>query len=92
MSIKDDYVAKMEAQLKEWGAQLSGLKAKAEKATAQGKLEYQKHLEASQAKHEAANRKLDELKSAGEERWQALKAGVEGAWNEFKTTVDKTKT
>jgi hypothetical protein len=88
MSLKDAYVAKMEAQLKEWSAELSSLKAKMEKATAQGKIEYHKQIEASQAKQEALKRKLEELKKAGEDRWEALKTGVEGAWNEFKTSIN----
>jgi len=28
---------------------------------------------------------------AGEERWEALKSGVEGAWNELKKSVESSK-
>ena len=28
---------------------------------------------------------------AGEDRWEALKSGVEGAWGELKKTVETTK-
>jgi hypothetical protein len=88
--MKDAYVAKMEAQLNEWGAKLKELKAKAEKAAAQGRIEYQQKLQQlrTQEKQEDARRKLEELKMAGEERWEALKKGVEGAWNELKKSVD----
>src|SRR5438132_13000725 len=91
--MKAAYVAKMEAQVAEWGAKLKQMKAKAEKAAAQGRIEYQPKLAQVRAdeKHEQARRKLDELKVAGEERWEALKSGVEGAWNELKKTVDSTK-
>ena len=61
MSLKDDYVSKMQAQLKEWEAELSKLMAKAQKATAQGKVEYQKRLETAKAKQQVAQRKLEEL-------------------------------
>jgi hypothetical protein len=87
--MKNAYVAKMEAEIKEWSARLSELKAKAEKATAQGRIEYQKKLELSQKKHDAAARKLAELKSAGEDKWEALKAGVESAWKELRSEIDK---
>jgi hypothetical protein len=87
--MKNAYVAKMEAELKRWSARLSELKAKTEKATAQGRIEYQKKLELSKAKHDAAARKLEELKSAGEDKWEALKTGVESAWKELKSEFDK---
>jgi len=79
--MKDAYVAKMQAQVSEWGAKLKEMKAKAEKAAAQGRLEYQQKLSQMKAeeKQEQARRKLEELKMAGEERWEALKSGVEGA-------------
>jgi hypothetical protein len=89
VKLKNDYVAKMEAELKEWSARLNELKAKASKAAAQGRVEYQKQLETLQSKHDAAASKLAELKSAGEDRWESLKAGVEGAWNELKAAVDR---
>jgi hypothetical protein len=43
--MKDAYVAKMEAQLGEWNAKLKEMKAKAEKAAAQGRIDYQQKLE-----------------------------------------------
>jgi len=89
MSLKDAYVSKMEAQLKEWGAELDKLKAKAQKATAEGRIEYQKRMESAKAKQQVALGKLEELKRAGEDRWEALKAGVESAWGELKGSTPK---
>lgn len=91
--MKDAYVAKMEAQMNQWGAQLKEMKAKAEKAAAQGRIDFQHKLEETRVeeKQEVARRKLDELKVAGEDRWEALKAGVEGAWTELRSSVDPKK-
>ena len=91
--IRDAYVARMEAQVSEWGAKLKEMKAKAEKAAAQGRIEYQHKLAEMKAdeKQEQARRKLEELRMAGEDRWEALKSGVEGAWGELKKTVETTK-
>jgi hypothetical protein len=88
--MKEAYVAKMEAQMKEWGAHLKEMKAKAEKAAAQGRIDYQHKLEETRAqeRQEVARRKLEELKLAGEERWEALKAGVEGAWSELRAAAE----
>ena len=87
MSLKDAYVSKMEAQLKGWRADLSKLEARAQKAAAEGRVEYQKRLEGTQAKYQAAARKLEELKRAGEDRWEALKSGVESSSNQLKSSA-----
>src|SRR5712664_3321776 len=89
--LKNAYISKLEAQMKEWEAELDRLKAKAQKAVAQGRINYEKQLNESGAKREALRRKVEELKKSGEDRWEALKAGVEGAWNEFKSSVDRSK-
>lgn len=88
--MKDAYVAKMEAQLKEWNAKVADVKAKAEKAAAQGRVDYQNRLAQAKLdeKQEQARRKLEEMKAAGEERWEALKGGIEGAWSELRKGVD----
>jgi hypothetical protein len=85
---KEQYVAKMEAQLNEWSAKLAAMKAKLEAAELEGRAEFHKQLDASQRQHEIARRHLDELKQSSEEAWEALKAGVEVAWKEFTTSVD----
>jgi len=87
MSLKDAYVSKIEAQLKDWAADLKKFEARAQKAAAEGRIEYQKQLEASRANHQALERKLEELKKAGEDRWEALKSGVESAFNELKASA-----
>jgi uncharacterized coiled-coil DUF342 family protein len=91
MSLRDAYVAKLEAQLKDFGAQLSQLKAKAEKSVAQGRIDYSEKLKSSQSQYDQVNQKLNELKQAGDSHWEALKAGLEGTWNEFKTSIDSIK-
>jgi len=84
MSIKDAYLEKMEAQLREWGAKIDELKAKADKAEAGAKIEGMKQLDSLKAKRDAAQSKLGEIKAAGEEAWEILKTGVESAWSELK--------
>ena len=79
------YEEKLDAQLKEWSAQIALLKAKADKATAEMKIEYHKTIEALQFKQDEARAKLRELKSAGDEAWEDVKTGAEKAWAEVKT-------
>jgi hypothetical protein len=79
------YEEKLDAQLKEWSAQIALLKAKADNAKADAKIEYHKTIDALQRKQNEAKTKLQELKTAGDEAWEELKAGAEKAWAEVKT-------
>jgi hypothetical protein len=79
------YEEKIDAQLKEWNAQIDLLKAKADKAKAEAKIDYYKTIDALQHKQEEARTKLKELKTAGDEAWEDVKKGAEKAWAEIKT-------
>jgi predicted ATP-binding protein involved in virulence len=79
------YEEKIDAQLEEWSAQISLLKARADKAKAEAKIEYYKTIESLQQKKDGARDKLDELKTAGDEAWEDLKTGAEKAWDDVKT-------
>jgi hypothetical protein len=79
------YEEKLEAQLKEWSAQIALLRAKADNAKADAKIEYYKTVDALQHRQNEAKAKLQELKTAGDEAWEDLKAGAEKAWAEIKT-------
>ncbi len=82
------YLEKLDAQLKEWNAQISLLKAKADKARAEAKSEYYKTINALQKKTDEAGPKLQELKTASDEAWEDLKSGAEKAWAEVKTAIE----
>jgi len=79
------YEEKLDAQLKEWSAQIALLKAKADNAKADAKIEYHKTIDSLQRKQNEAKTKLQELKTAGDEAWGDLKTGAEKAWAEVKT-------
>jgi hypothetical protein len=78
------YEEKLDAQLKEWSAQIALLKAKADNAKADAKIDYYKTIEALQRRQNDAKEKLRELKTAGDEAWEDLKKGAEKAWAEVK--------
>jgi len=79
------YEEKLEAQFEEWNAQIALLKAKADKAKADAKIEYYKNIESLERKQEIAGTRLHELKTAGDEAWEDVKTGAEKAWEEVKT-------
>lgn len=79
MSMREAYEKKLEAQLDEWKLEIDKLKAKVDKAGAEGQIEYYKKIEELREKQYAAREKLRELKDAGEDAWEDLKAGLERA-------------
>ena len=78
------YEEKLDAQLEEWNAQIALLKAKAAKARAEAKIDYNKTIEALQRRQDEVRTKLHELKASGDEAWEDIKVGVEKAWAEVK--------
>ena len=79
------YEEKIDAQLEEWNAQLALLRARAAKARAGAKVEYNKTIEALQRRNDEARAKLHELETASDEAWEDIKTGAEKAWAEVKT-------
>jgi len=78
------YEEKLDAQLKEWKAQIVLLKAKAKNAEAGAKIDYYKTIDGLEQKQNKAKTKLKELKTAGDEAWEAVKSGADKAWAEVK--------
>ena len=79
------YEEKLDAQLNEWNAQITLLRAKAKNAKADARVDYYKTIEALEQKQDKAKTKLLELQAAGDEAWEAVKTGAEKAWAEVKT-------
>ena len=77
---------KFDAQLKGWSLELAMLKAKADKAKAEAKIDCYKTIETLQGKHDSARTKLRELRAAGDDAWEDLKTGAERAWTEVKAS------
>ena len=91
MEATEGHVGKMEAELRQWGAKLDELVAKAEKAGAEVKIDQRRRIDDLKAKVQAAQSKLDEVRTAGSERWETLKTGVESAWSELELAFKKLR-
>ncbi|MCL4503257.1 MAG: coiled coil domain-containing protein [Deltaproteobacteria bacterium] len=78
------YQEKMEAQIKELRTHLEALKAKANVAGVDAKIELTKQIEALKPKLEAAQQKLNDLSAASGPAWEKLKEGFEKAMAELK--------
>ena len=82
MQIVAAKVARMEADLKSWGARLHKMRLQDHTAGSQPNLDYHARLDDMESKCDAAEAKLDELKAAGSTQWETLRNGIETAWRE----------
>lgn len=87
MEQKDAYWEMQKKRVNEVSAQIEALKSARQKE-GKDRLSSQE-LEALRVKMEAALKKLDDLKGAGEGAWRDLKTGVENAVSHLKEAVDK---
>lgn len=90
MSDKSAYEQKLDAQLAEWQADIDKLKAKIDKAGADGRLEYRKAVEELEAKRREAGRKAEEIKAAGEHALADLKTGFDRLQDDFRERLRQT--
>jgi uncharacterized coiled-coil DUF342 family protein len=80
MSDKNAYEDKLEAQLKEWQAEIDKLRAKADKANADARLEYDRQIKELVEYQKRAQGKLNEIQQASEAAWADMRSGMEKAW------------
>ena len=72
MEDKDAYIKKLNARLDEWNA---------ERAKAESRIEFQNQIENLHQRRREAEKKVAEVREAGEGAWEDLKSGVQGAWD-----------
>jgi hypothetical protein len=89
MEKTQENVGKLESQLKQWGARLDEFVAKTDKAGTTARIDNRKRIDDLRAKCQAAQSKLDEVRTAGSERWEYFKNGVESAWGELEIAFKK---
>lgn len=90
METKEAYKQKLEANLKEWVAQINLLAAKAENVGADAKLKYAQELDKLRDKQHQASEKIKELEAATGETRVKVKDTADKLWDELKTGVANT--
>ena len=91
MNNKEAYIKKFEAQLDEWKADITKLRAKADKADAEMQIKYNEQIDQIHEKEKQAQAQLASMKKAGEDSWEDLKAGLEQAGNSLKEAFSSIK-
>lgn len=79
-SNRNEFISRMKDRLDELDKEIDKLKGEAGKFEAQAQKEYENRLHDLREKRREAKRKIDDLRSAGDEKWQQLKDETEHAW------------
>ena len=88
MDKKEEYIRKLEAQLREWSSKIDELQIKADRMKADARVKYKESFETWDKRKEQAQIKLKELKEGSGPAWEEFKTGIENAWQELKTAFD----
>ena len=91
MSKRDEYVAKMKQQLDDLNTQIGDLEAKAKAGQEELHKEYDEQLAKLKQQSQVALQKLNELKGAGEEKWDELIAEGDKVYKAFVHSVNYFK-
>lgn len=91
MSKRDVYIEKMKLQLDELNAKMSRVELKAKEAKKDARDKYKEELGKLRAQSKLAVAKLDEIKTAGEDSWEAMVTEMEKVRDAFKHSFNYFK-
>jgi hypothetical protein len=87
MSTRDAYKQKMEAELDLAQAKVGELRARAKGLAADARIGLGRQVDGLEKDIDAAKGRLRDLGAAGEDAWEGLKGGIDGAWDKLSTAV-----
>lgn len=85
---RDAFVQEMQKQLDELDAKYRALEKRAAEAKGDARKELDEKVKVAKARRDVAARKLDELKTAGHDRWEKVKEGVGSAFDDLKKVFE----
>lgn len=91
MGLKEAYLDRVEAQIKEWDADFEKMKAKAQIASAEARIEYYNKLEGLKARSEQFKTEFKSFKECSSEAFDELKLGLDKAYDEMSSTFSDFK-
>ncbi|MBI2412581.1 MAG: coiled coil domain-containing protein [Deltaproteobacteria bacterium] len=88
METRKSYHDRKEELFRELDSRIEVLKKAFDQSRSEVKLKYREQIETLRKKQETLGVRLRELKDAGEDRWEGLKDGVEGAYEDLRKYFD----
>jgi len=89
MSNRDEYIAKLKAQLDQWNAEIAKWEAKAKEAQADMRIEADKRLEAYKRQRDDAVEQMRKMQAASGDAWRELMHGAEDAWAKMREAFER---
>lgn len=83
MGEKEAYIKKMNAQIREWKADLDKTVAQFDKAKAGAEIEYHKRAKQLNKKRKELEQELAKLQKAGEQGWEEIQARADKTWKDI---------
>lgn len=91
MSKRDDYVNKLKGQLDQWNAEVAAWEAKARKAQADARSEYEKQLADLRRQRDQALEQMRRVQAASGDAWLDLVRGADEAWMKMGEALAKAR-
>jgi chromosome segregation ATPase len=73
----------METTLKEWGAKIDELKAKADEAGEDAQADIDSKIKYLEERKAEMQSNLEKLKASSDDAWESVVSGFQGAWTEL---------
>jgi hypothetical protein len=88
---RDEYAAKLKAQIDQWNAEAAKWEAKARQAQAGMQAEFERQLEQFRARRDAAITELKRLQGASTDAWREMTRGADAAVKGMQEALDKAR-
>lgn len=87
----DNFAAKLDGKMKEWSTDVEKITAAAKKSGTGAESKLRDVVTDIKSKETAARSKLTEFRAAASDKLDGLKPGLEKAWTDFSSAVDKAR-
>ena len=85
---RETHQHQMETMMKDWGARLDALKGRADKASADAKIEMHEQVAELGKLQDAAKKHFEDFKASSKDVWNDVKTDVEAQWASLSTSVE----
>ena len=89
MNTREQYVAKLKAQLDQWNAEVAKWEAKSRSAQTDMRIEYERQLDAFRRQRDQALDQMHKVQAATGDAWTDLVRGADDAWAQLRAAFEK---
>ena len=89
MNTREQYVAKLKAQLDQWNAEVAKWEVKSRSAQADMRIEYERQLDAFRHRRDQALEQMHKVQAATGDAWTDLTRGADDAWAQLRAAFEK---